>query len=154
MPSDPIKRLAEISGHIHILRAEARVLINQLGEHLGLTIREPKSHRDEVQRQVPLKNGRASRRRRSASGPLAPAVCEVLKQAGRPLKVKEIFDALQNAKYQLTGSNPKRSLGVRMYKLPGVRSLGDGTFTTVPEETPPPAVAEATPPAPAVVSGQ
>lgn len=35
MPSDPIKRLAEISGHIHILRAEARVLINQLGEHLA-----------------------------------------------------------------------------------------------------------------------
>lgn len=50
------------------------------------------------------------------------------------MRVAEVFAGLQAAGYQFTGSNPKKTLGVRMYKLPGVQSMGDGLFGVAPRD--------------------
>jgi len=65
----------------------------------------------------------------SPSGPLAPAVVKVLKRLGRPAKVGEIYDELLKDKYVFTSSSPKTSLNARIYRLKGVKTLGEGKFT-------------------------
>jgi len=64
----------------------------------------------------------------SPSGPLGPAVVAVLERAGRPLKAREIFNALNEDNYQWTNSNPMPNLSARLYTLPQLEKVGSGLF--------------------------
>ena len=133
MPSDPIRRLTEIKGAIDALRSEARLLFDTLASQFELSapgaLPQTKASVTPSPK-APAKPKTRRRRTVSPSGPLAPAVARVLQAAGKPLKVAEIFAALKASNYAFTGADPKKSLGVRMYTVAGVKSLGGGLFTT------------------------
>ena len=61
-------------------------------------------------------------------GTLRPAVVAVLKESDKPLKTAGIYDALVARGYMFTFKEAKKVLGIRLYKMLGVQSLGDGLF--------------------------
>jgi hypothetical protein len=61
-------------------------------------------------------------------GTLRPAVVAVLKESDKPLKTADIYDALVTRGYKFTFKEAKKVLGIRLYKMLGVQSLGDGLF--------------------------
>lgn len=129
MNRDPLARLAELRSAILALRAEAHAILSRLAGVFGKEARAtaaPSGAAPKAPRAARKKS--AKRGRRSHSGPLGPAVVKALQTAGRPLRVVEIFDVLKAAGYEFTGKNPKKTLGVRMYSLPGVQSMGGGLF--------------------------
>jgi hypothetical protein len=68
------------------------------------------------------------KRRGSPSGPLAPAVVNVLKGSSTPMSVSEILEGLIESGYQYPSSEPKKNLSARIYRLKGVRQVGPGRF--------------------------
>ena len=74
----------------------------------------------------PLKG---KKRNASPSGPLAPAVVKVLAARGEPMHVRDILEGLKLANYQFTSTEPKKNLAARIYRLKGVRQVGEGLFT-------------------------
>lgn len=73
----------------------------------------------------PLKG---KKRNASPSGPLAPAVVKILAAKGEPMHVRDILEGLRMANYQFTSSEPKKNLAARIYRLKGVRQVGEGLF--------------------------
>ena len=63
-----------------------------------------------------------------ARGTLRPAVVAILKKSKTPLKTADIYDALVAQGYQFTFNEPKKVLGIRLYKMLGVQALGGGLF--------------------------
>jgi hypothetical protein len=61
-------------------------------------------------------------------GTLRPAVVAILKESNRPLKTADIYDALVVREYKFTFKEPKKGLGIRLYKMLGVQPLGKGLF--------------------------
>jgi hypothetical protein len=61
-------------------------------------------------------------------GALTPAVVRILKRSKKPLRAADIYNALVAQGYPLTGKEPKKVLGIRLYKMSGVRVLGGGLF--------------------------
>ena len=61
-------------------------------------------------------------------GTLTPAVVRILKRSKKPLRAADIYNALVAQGYPLTGKEPKKVLGIRLYKMSGVRVLGGGLF--------------------------
>jgi hypothetical protein len=61
-------------------------------------------------------------------GTLRPAVVAVLKESDKPLKTADIYDALVARGYKFTFKEAKKVLGIRLYKMLGVQSLGEGLF--------------------------
>ena len=61
-------------------------------------------------------------------GTLRPAVVAVLKKSKTPLKTADIYDSLVAQGYQFTFNEPKKVLGIRLYKMLGVQALGGGLF--------------------------
>jgi hypothetical protein len=61
-------------------------------------------------------------------GTLRPAVVAVLKESDKPLKTAGIYDALVARGYKFTFKEAKKVLGIRLSKMLGVQSLGDGLF--------------------------
>jgi hypothetical protein len=61
-------------------------------------------------------------------GTLRPAVVAVLKESDKPLKTADIYDALVARGYNFTFKEAKKVLGIRLYKMFGVQSLGEGLF--------------------------
>ena len=59
---------------------------------------------------------------------LTPAVVRILKRSRTPLKARDIYDALLAQGYPFKGSDPKKTLGIRLYKMAGVQVLGAGLF--------------------------
>jgi hypothetical protein len=59
---------------------------------------------------------------------LTPAVVAVLQKSGKPLKTAQIYEALLAQGYGFTFAEPKKILGIRLYKMAGVRRLGGGLF--------------------------
>lgn len=146
--SDPLKRLTEIKNEIDSLKREAHSIIESLKSSFDSSLsgsapaaaapsrrgRKPAAASTATpvadiaprkRRGSPLK-GR--KRPASPSGPLAPAVVKVLTDAGQPLNVSAIYDALTASNYVFTSSDAKKNLAARVYKLPGVKPLGDGMF--------------------------
>ena len=68
------------------------------------------------------------KRNASPSGPLAPAVVKVLAAKGEPMQVRDILEGLKLANYQFTSTEPKKNLAARIYRLKGVRQVGEGLF--------------------------
>jgi len=71
-----------------------------------------------------------SRGRRSTSptGPLAPAVVQVLKSKESPMSVPEILEGLFSNGYKFASPEPKKNLFARIYRLNGVKKVGPGKF--------------------------
>jgi hypothetical protein len=61
-------------------------------------------------------------------GTLRPAVVAILKESGKPLKTADIYDELAARGYKFTFKDAKKVLGIRLYKMLGVQSLGEGLF--------------------------
>jgi hypothetical protein len=61
-------------------------------------------------------------------GTLRPAVVAILKESDKPLKTADIYDALAAQGYKFTFKDAKKVLGIRLYKMLGVQSLGEGLF--------------------------
>jgi hypothetical protein len=64
----------------------------------------------------------------SPSGPLAPAVVNVLRRYNRPMKVNEILIGLEQDNYIWTAKNPRQTLYVRIGKLAGVKKIEEGLY--------------------------
>jgi hypothetical protein len=71
-------------------------------------------------------------RKRSASptGPLAPAVVKVLKTKGDAMNVRDILAGLLSSGYKFNTPEPKKNLAARIYRLKGVKQVGEGLFAT------------------------
>jgi len=52
----------------------------------------------------------------------------ILKRTKKPLRAADIYDALVAQGYPFTGKEPKKVLGIRLYKMSGVQVLGGGLF--------------------------
>jgi hypothetical protein len=76
---------------------------------------------------APAARGRG-RWRGSPSGPLAPAVVQVLKAKRTPMGVAEILEGLRTNGYQYPSADPKKNLSARIYRLKGVKQVGPGQF--------------------------
>jgi hypothetical protein len=63
-------------------------------------------------------------------GTLRPAVVAILKWSTNPLKTADIYEELVAQGYKFTFKEPKKVLGIRLYKMLGVQPLGGGLFTT------------------------
>ena len=61
-------------------------------------------------------------------GTLTPAVLRILKRSKKPLRAANIYDALVAQGYPFRGKEPKKVLGIRLYKMSGVQVLGGGLF--------------------------
>jgi hypothetical protein len=61
-------------------------------------------------------------------GTLRPAVVAVLKKSRTPLKTADIYNSLVAQGYKFTFKEPKKVLGIRLYKMLGVQALGGGLF--------------------------
>ena len=79
-----------------------------------------------VQQETPA--DRAPRTSPAERGTLRPAVVDLLKKSKNPLKAADIYDALLAKGYRFTFSQPKKVLGIRLYKMAGVQPLGEGLF--------------------------
>lgn len=73
----------------------------------------------------PLKG---KKRPTSPSGPLGASVIKVLKRAGRPLSVDDVFQGLSKDKYVWNVAEPKKNLSARIYKMKGVKKVAPGLF--------------------------
>jgi len=116
------------------LRAAASVaekieaLQNQLGNLLGKdskTLTRP-------QRSAPTARKRPRPRNRekaaTGKGTLTPAVQQVLAEGKGPLRAANIYEALLAKGYKFTSAEPRKVLGIRLYKMAGVQALGNGLF--------------------------
>jgi hypothetical protein len=61
-------------------------------------------------------------------GTLRPAVVRILKRSKKPLRTADIYNALVAQGYPFTFKEPKKILGIRLYKMLGVHPLGGGLF--------------------------
>jgi len=80
----------------------------------------------------PVKNPETQKAERQPRGTLSSAVVAVLKQADKPLNTAQIFEKLTARNFRFSQDDPranKRILGIRLYRLGGIKSLGKGLFT-------------------------
>jgi hypothetical protein len=70
------------------------------------------------------------KRAASPSGPLAPAVVKVLKAKKGSMSVRDILDDLLASGYKFNTPDPKKNLAARIYRLKGVKQVGQGLFAT------------------------
>jgi hypothetical protein len=68
------------------------------------------------------------RRSTSPTGPLAPAVVQVLRSKDSPMSVSEILEGLFANGYKFASPEPKKNLFARIYRLTGVKQVGPGKF--------------------------
>ncbi len=74
----------------------------------------------------------AGRKRASSpSGPLAPAVVQVLQASGKPMRVADILEGLFKNGYTFSSPEPKKNLAARIYRLNGVKQVAGGLFAQV-----------------------
>ena len=73
----------------------------------------------------------SSRPRKKASpgkGTLTPAVQQVLAEKKGLIKAAAIYEALLAKGYKFTSPEPRKILGIRLYKMVGVQPVGNGLF--------------------------
>jgi hypothetical protein len=137
-PSSTLRKAADLQERIEQLQQELDALLQQTGEAADGTPGQPEAQkqpatppaerRGKATVAAPAARGRG-RRRGSPSGPLAPAVVQVLKAKGAPMDVAEILEGLRANGYRYPAANPKKNLGARIYRLKGVKQVGPGRFT-------------------------
>jgi hypothetical protein len=129
LSSSTLRKAADLQERIEQLQQELDALLQQTGEAADGAPRRPEGQKQPVtppaERRgkaaavAPATRGRG-RRHGSPSGPLAPAVVQVLKAKGAPMSVAEIVEGLRANGYRYPSANPKKNLGARIYRLKGV----------------------------------
>jgi hypothetical protein len=135
--SSTLRKAADLQERLEQLQQELDALLQQPGEATGDAARRPggqqqpvtppAERRGRTAAPAPAARGRG-RRRGSPSGPLAPAVVQVLKAKGAPMGVAEILEGLRANGYRYPAADPKKNLGARIYRLKGVKQVGPGRF--------------------------
>ena len=134
LSSSTLRKAAEIQERIEHLQAELDGLL-QTGEEASsapvvAATATPTVSRGRGRKAVEVAPAGRGRGRRSTSptGPLAPAVVEVLKSRNSPMSVSEILEGLLSNGYKFASPEPKKNLFARIYRLKGVKQVGPGKF--------------------------
>ena len=127
LSSKTFAQAAQIAEKIESLEKQLSVILqggNSIAERQGIPKVPPK------RRIVSLKKADSASPNRSEDGrgTLRPAVVEILKKSNNPLKTADIYDELVAQGYKFTFKEPKKILGIRLYKMLGVQSVGGGLF--------------------------
>ena len=125
--SKTFAQAAQIAEQIESLENQLTLLL-QGGDPIEkkpITPRAATKHRIALPKKVKsaAPNGSADGR-----GTLRPAVVAILKESKKPLKTADIYEALVARGYKFTFKEAKKVLGIRLYKMLGVQSLGEGLF--------------------------
>jgi hypothetical protein len=137
LSSSTLRKAAEIQERIERLQEELSSLLQAGAEVSSMVVassakaRIPASrgrHTKKAARMAPSGNIRG-RRSTSPTGPLAPAVVEVLESKKAPMSVSEILEGLLSNGYKFASPEPKKNLFARIYRLKGVKQVGPGKFT-------------------------
>ena len=136
-PSSTLRKAADLQERIEQLQQELDALLQQADETADDAARRPAGQKQPVTPSA-ARRGKATvkppaargqeRRRGSPSGPLAPAVVQVLKAKGTPMNVAEILKGLRANGYRYVAADPKKNLSARIYRLKGVKQVGPGQF--------------------------
>jgi hypothetical protein len=135
LSSSTLRKAAELQEQIERLEEELSGLLQPLHEtdEAPVTTRSnpptpaaaPVKGRKPAAAQAQRGRGRRST---SPSGPLAPAVVNVLQARGAPMGVGEILETLLASGYPYRAADPKKNLFARIYRLKGVKQVGPGQF--------------------------
>ena len=131
LSSSTLRKAAEIQERIEQLQTELGGLLqSEGGERNSAPVSQASTAvvtQGRGKRGAPVR-GRG-RRSTSPTGPLAPAVVQVLKSKSSPMSVSEILDGLLSNGYKFASPEPKKNLFARIYRLKGVKQVGPGKFT-------------------------
>jgi hypothetical protein len=133
LSSKTLAQAAKIAEQIESLETQLRVLL-QGGNPIEQKQSNPKAAitpKSATKRRIVLPKKVASAASNGSGdgrGTLRPAVVAVLKESDKPLKTADIYDALVARGYKFTFKEAKKVLGIRLYKMLGVQSLGQGLF--------------------------
>ena len=125
--SKTFTQAAQIAEQIESLENQLSVLL-QKGDSIAEKQSTPKAA---PKRRIssPKKTDLSARKAaENGRGTLRPAVVSILKNSKTPLKAADIYDALVAQGYAFTFKEPKKVLGIRLYKMLGVEPLGEGLF--------------------------
>jgi len=131
LSSSTLRKAAEIQERIEQLQTELGGLLqSEGGEQNSAAVSQASTAvvTQERGKKVAPVRGRG-RRSTSPTGPLAPAVVQVLKSKNSPMSVSEILDGLLSNGYKFASPEPKKNLFARIYRLKGVKQVGPGKFT-------------------------
>jgi hypothetical protein len=118
---------AKIAEQIESLQKQ----INDLLQGKETTFRPENSPKAPPTRRVSLRRNvvtSAPVANKEKRGTLRPAVIQILKRSKEPLRTADIYNALVAQGYPFVVKEPKKILGIRLYKMLGVQALGDGLF--------------------------
>jgi len=134
LSSFTLHKAAEIQESIEKLQADLDALLETNTEPVAISTpvvkSAPSTGRGRGRKAAvvaPMGRGRG-RRSTSPTGPLAPAVVEVLKSKNSPMSVSDILDELLSSGYKFASPEPKKNLFARIYRLKGVKQVGPGRF--------------------------
>jgi hypothetical protein len=131
LSSSTLRKASEIQERIEQLQTELGGLLqSEGGEQNSAPVSQASTAvvtQGRGKRVAPVR-GRG-RRSTSPTGPLAPAVVQVLKSKSSPMSVSEILDGLLSNGYKFASPEPKKNLFARIYRLKGVKQVGPGKFT-------------------------
>jgi hypothetical protein len=125
-------RLVQLTSKQLTEAAQIAEQIESLEKRLEEILRSGDAHKQETAK--PLVNKRItsaakpSRIPRESRGTLRPAVVELLKKSKNPLRAADIYNTLLSKGYVFTFRDPKKVLGIRLYKMAGIQPLGGGLF--------------------------
>ena len=135
LSSSTLRKAAEIQERIERLRGELGRLLPADTEASSTPIvtaapsRAVRSRTREKKVSAVAPSGKSKGgRSTSPTGPLAPAVVQVLKSKDSPMSVSEILEGLFSNGYKFASSEPKKNLFARIYRLNGVKKVGPGKF--------------------------
>jgi hypothetical protein len=126
LSSSTLRKAAEIQERIERLQTELDSLLQGDGGGNSTPLSRLSTARGYGRKLAPIV-GRG-RRSTSPTGPLAPAVVQVLKSKSSPMSVSEILDGLLANGYKFASPEPKKNLFARIYRLKGVKQVGPGKF--------------------------
>jgi len=135
LSSSTLRKAAEIQERIERLQEELGKLLPASAEASSAPAVAPTprvvAKRGGGRKAVAAASVGRSRGRRSTSptGPLAPAVVQVLQSKEMPMNVSEILEGLMSNGYKFASPEPKKNLFARIYRLKGVKQVGPGKFT-------------------------
>ena len=133
LSSSTLRKAAEIQERIERLRGELGSLLRADAEASPIVTAAPsravrsRTRGKKVSAVAPSGKSRG-RRSTSPTGPLAPAVVQVLKSKESPMSVSEILEGLFSNGYKFASPEPKKNLFARIYRLNGVKKVGPGKF--------------------------
>jgi hypothetical protein len=121
LTSVSLRKAAEVTAKIEALQDELDSILGQ-GRDITMDTKTgtvpPRARKRKI----------GARKPRRARGALREAVAEVLKKSTKPLKAAQIYEQLVQKKSYPDNPKSKKILGIRLYKLAGVKSLGKGLF--------------------------